>query len=88
MSEEKKEKRCKNIYGINLCVDDYVVVIPRTQSLASFEGKVVYLGAVALTILESDGDLVSIRYRDIRMLRVKYRKDKVPTESHPEETPP
>lgn len=58
---------CLEVYGLRLCVGDYVQVYIKSRSLVRVAGRVSEIKPTGL-ILETDNAWVTIRYTDIKMI--------------------
>ncbi|MEM4913801.1 MAG: hypothetical protein QW579_06320 [Desulfurococcaceae archaeon] len=59
---------CHSVYGMLLCVGDYVEVYPRSRSLAFFRGRVKRI-TISSVILENDENDMMIRFSEIKAIR-------------------
>lgn len=60
--------KCVKVYGLKVCIGDYVRVYPRSRGLAYIDGKVSALTNTAI-ILENEDNSISIRFSEIKMIQ-------------------
>ena len=65
---ERGEIECAVIYGIKVCLGEYVRIYPRSIRLAVIHGIVKGFSSNAI-ILESEENVISIRLSEIKMLQ-------------------
>ncbi len=65
---EGGEVRCAVLYGVKVCVGDFVRVYPRSVRLMAVQGIVRNISASSI-VLECEENTVSIRLSEIKMLQ-------------------
>jgi hypothetical protein len=59
---------CMDVYGVNVCVGDFVQVYPRTMRLSMVQGIVKKITSSSI-VLENEDNEVAIRYSELKMVR-------------------
>lgn len=59
---------CNRIYGLKICIGDYVEVYPRARGLAHFSGIIKEITPVSI-VLENEHNDISVRLADIKLIR-------------------
>jgi hypothetical protein len=72
LSEEAEQEapspECMRIYGIKICVGDFVRVYPRSVRLMAIQGVVREITSTAI-VLENEENTISIRLSEIKAIQ-------------------
>jgi hypothetical protein len=60
--------QCMNIYGLRVCVGDFIQVYPRSLRLSYIQGRIARITYSSI-VLENEENTVSVRFSEIRMIR-------------------
>lgn len=66
--DDEGNVQCMNIYGLRVCVNDFVQVYPRGLRLSYLQGRITRITYSSL-VLENEENTISIRFSEIRMIR-------------------
>jgi len=72
---EDGKVECMGIYGVDVCVGDFIQVYPRTIRLSMVQGVVKRITASSI-VLENEENDIAIRFSEIKMVRKPKIQDK------------
>lgn len=65
---ENGQIECIDVYGINICIGDYVQIYPRSMKLVHVSGIVTRI-TTSTIVLENEENEVAVRLSEIKLLR-------------------